>query len=475
MSGSLTCQISPLLGTDTVFANLPETAGTVPARIAVVGAGIAGLAAAWLLSRRHAVTIFEAERRLGGHSNTVTVAEGADSIPVDTGFIVYNERNYPHLCALFEHLRVPTLDTSMSFAASIDGGRVEYAGTSLATMFAQPANLLRPRFHGMLRDILRFNTAARRLLREADGGGGPALGHFLAEHGFGAAFRDWYLLPMAAAIWSCSARSMLAFPVRSLASFFDNHGLLDLDDRPQWRTVAGGSREYVRRLATNIGAAVHLGSRVAQVERRAGDVRVRDSEGHEACFDHVVMATHADQALSLLHAPGAGERAILGAFDYQPNRVLLHSDRSLMPRRRRVWSSWNYLGNSGDTSLAVSVSYWMNRLQSLACERDYFVSLNPLQEPAPADVHGEFAYSHPVFDGGAMRAQGAIASIQGRQRTWFCGSYCGYGFHEDALRSAMTVADALGVQAPWLQHPVTRELLPDAHATVPGAIEEAVA
>ena len=418
-------------------------------RIAVVGSGVAGMGAAWLLSRHHDVTVYEREARIGGHTHTVTVDDGGDPLPVDTGFIVFNRPNYPQLTRLFERLDVQTRPTCMSFSASIDGGRVEYAGTSIATLFAQPLNLFRPAFHRMLRDVLRFNREAGALAEDANGDG-PALGEFLRAGRYGEAFRDWYLLPMAAAIWSCPTATMLSFPARSLACFFRNHGLLSVNDRPQWRSVDGGSHSYIRRMLADLGDAVHP-ARAAVAVRREGDrVQVLDDAGRRADFDDVVLACHADQALALLERPSDAERRILGAFRYQRNRVLLHTDTALMPRRRAVWSSWNYLGTRGvDGNRAVSVSYWMNRLQALRAKRDYFVSLNPVYEPAAGAVLRELEYTHPVFDTAAMAAQPELASLQGRRRTWFCGSYHGYGFHEDALASAVRVADGLGVAAPW--------------------------
>ena len=418
-------------------------------RVAVVGAGIAGLGAAWLLSRRHDVTVFERNGHLGGHSNTIEVASGDAVLGVDTGFVVYNERNYPHLTRLFRHLGVETQPTDMSFAASVDDGRVEYAGSDLNGLFAQRGNLVSPAYWGMLRDILRFNRDAKRSLLTGDAEG-LSLGAYLARGRYGARLADHYLLPMAAAIWSCPTATMRDFPALSFLHFFRNHGLLDLVDRPQWRTVVGGSRRYVARLIADLSGAAHAARAAVRVRRTADGVQVRTMDGAEQAFDGVVMACHADEALRLIEDPRPAETAILSRFGYQENRTILHSDEALMPRQRRVWSSWNYLAATGSRGTErVSVSYWTNRLQCLPGDRQFFVSLNPLREPRPDTVVAELAYHHPVFDGEAVRAQGLLGQIQGRDRLWFCGSYAGYGFHEDALASAVGVARLLGAEAPW--------------------------
>ncbi|OOG24550.1 NAD/FAD-binding protein [Thioalkalivibrio denitrificans] len=424
-----------------------------PSRIAVIGGGISGLATAWLLAQRHQVTLFEAEARVGGHSNTMYVQGAAGPVPVDTGFMVFNERNYPELTALFRHLDVAAQDTDMSFSASIDGGRLEYAGTSLNTLFAQRLNLARPRFLRMVADILAFNRRAKALL---DAGAVPdvALGDYLFSEGYGPGFRDEYLLPMAAAIWSCPTRVMLDFPLASFLSFFRNHGLLDLTDRPQWRTVTGGSQRYVQRMLDTFHGTVHTGSPVVLVRRRPDRVQVRCANGRLEDFDHAVLASHADQSLGMIERPTEAERAVLGAFRYQGNHVWLHTDARLMPRRRSVWSSWNYLARTDrDSRPEVSVTYWMNRLQRLPeTLGPCLVSLNPLLEPRDERVVAEMTYHHPVFDRMAMAAQHRIPGLQGQDRLWFCGAWCGFGFHEDGLRSALSVAWRMGVTAPWASH-----------------------
>lgn len=415
-------------------------------RIAVVGTGISGLAAAWLLRRHAQVTVYEQNPCAGGHTHTFRVPGGP---AVDTGFIVFNERNYPHLTALFQHLGVVSQATDMSFAASIGGGRVEYAGDNLNTLFAQRRNLFAPPHWRMLRDILRFNRDARRALRS---GLAPelTLGQFILQGGYGDELSRRYLLPMAAAIWSCPVGAMLKFPAASFLRFFENHGLLDLMDRPRWRTVTGGSHEYVKKLLAALGDRVRLDTPVTGLRRVGAGVRIWDAKGGVADYDQVVMAVHADQVLPLLAGATSAERQVFSAFKYQDNRVVLHSDPALMPKRRGVWAAWNYLSDEVvDGKARVSVSYWMNRLQRLSGDKDYFVSLNPLTEPK--DVIFETTYAHPVFTREAMQAQAGLPAIQGVDRIWFCGAWSGYGFHEDGLRSAVQVAQGLGCAVPWLR------------------------
>ncbi len=417
-------------------------------RIAVVGAGVAGIGAAWMLSKHHEVTLFEAAERLGGHSNTIVCNLPEGEVPVDTGFIVYNEPNYPQLTALFNHLSLPTHHSDMSFAFAATDIDLEYAGSGLDTLFAQRKNLLRPRFWGMVRDILRFNREANERLASGKGHD-QTLGDFLDELRMGDAFRRYYLLPMSAAIWSCPQDVMLRFPARSFLRFFANHGLIQLKDRPQWQTVTGGSREYIARMRSSIHA-IHTGTPVRAVRRLTDGVRLAGDDGELGDFDAVVMASHADQTLAMLEQPSADEARILGAFGYQDNDAFLHTDISLMPKRRAVWSSWNHLtAQSADGNQPVSVTYWMNRLQSLATDTDVLVTLNPLSEPDPAKVIRREHYAHPVFDQAAIAAQAALEDIQGMDRIWYCGSYHGYGFHEDAFGSAVRVATQLGAPPPW--------------------------
>ena len=423
-------------------------------RIAVVGTGISGLSCAWLLSQGsqgHEVTVFESESRLGGHSNTVDAPVRAGSVPVDTGFIVYNEPAYPNLTALFRHLEVPTAASDMSFAVSLDAGRLEYAGTDLRGLFAQKRNLASPRFWSMLRELLRFYRDAPRDARKA---GDQALDDYLDARGYGRAFRDDHLYPMAAAIWSTPAARVGRYPVAAFVRFCENHGLLQISDRPVWRTVAGGSREYVRRLSQPFADRVHLDQAVLELHREPDGVRIRTTGGWwPQRFDHVVLATHADRSLALLPDASTAERALLGAFPYSRNLAVLHRDPALMPTRRSVWSSWNYLGTRG-SGAAPMVTYWMNRLQSHLPQgqgaEPLFLTLNPVTGPRPEHLIRTEVYDHPLFDGAAMAAQRHLWNLQGQRRTWFCGAYFGSGFHEDGLQAGLAVAEALGgVRRPW--------------------------
>ncbi|MAA74672.1 MAG: NAD/FAD-binding protein [Salinisphaeraceae bacterium] len=412
-------------------------------RIAIVGSGISGLAAAWLLRGEHDITLFEADARAGGHSNTVMAGDQ----PVDTGFIVYNEPNYPRLTRLFSELGVGTVASDMSFAASIAGGRIEWAGDNLLTLFGQRRNIASPSHWRMLRDILRFNRQAKQLLTE-NSIPDTTLGAYLNEQGFGQAMLGRYLLPMAACIWSTPTRAIGDFPLATFLHFFNNHGLLNVNDRPQWRTVAGGSREYVQRMVAALGDRVQLNNRVKAVCRdSSGGVQVISQTG-PADFDQLVFACHADQALTVLADADASERRLLSVFKYQKNRAVLHADTAFMPRRRRVWASWNYLADSEDPDhQRVSLTYWMNRLQSIAGKQSYFVTLNP--QAQPADPWAEIEYEHPLFDENTLEAQGRLDDIQGRNRLWFCGAWCGYGFHEDGIASAERVARGLGIDSGW--------------------------
>lgn len=416
-------------------------------RIAVVGSGIAGLSAAWLLSRWHQVTLYEADNRLGGHTHTVDVTLDGHRFPVDTGFLVFNHRTYPELTRLFDTLGVETVASDMSFSVRLDSPALEWAGSNLNTVFGQRRNLARPEFWGMLADILRFN---RETLDDPALGSGMSLGGYLDSRGYGKPFIEWYLLPMAAAIWSCPASRMLEFPLASFVAFCRNHGLLQVFDRPQWRTVKGGGREYVKKLAAGLND-IRLGHAVDAVRPRGGSIEV-SSGSRSALYDQVVLASHSDQSYALLAAHYPTQARLLKQMPYQANRAVLHSDASVLPRRRSLWSAWNYQSGEGRLSeRPVAVHYLINRLQPLPTKTPVIVSLNPLSEIDPARIHGEFHYSHPVFERQATAVQRQIDAFNGRDGIWLAGAWMGYGFHEDGLVSALKVARRLNVNAPWLE------------------------
>jgi len=415
--------------------------------VAVVGSGISGLSAAWLLSQHHDVTVFEADDRIGGHSNTVEFDSPAGRVAVDTGFIVYNEATYPNLTALFRHLDVPTAPSNMSFAVSIGNGAFEYSGGTGLGLLAQASNLASPRFWSMIADILRFyRNAVRDLPRMGD----MSLDEYLARNGYGRTFRDEHLYPMAAAIWSTPAMSVGDYPAANFVRFCRNHGLLELWGRPQWRTVAGGSRQYVARITERFADRIVTSTPIRSIRRLPAGVEIRDNNGIARNFDEVVLATHADQTLAMLDDADESERRVLGAFRYTENEAVLHTDPGLMPKRRAAWSSWNYLaGGTHDPGLP-SVTYWMNRLQPLGAAPPTFVTLNPCRPPRDETVIRRETYQHPVFDLATERAQQELWSLQGLRRTWFCGAYFGSGFHEDGLQAGLAVAEDLGgVRRPW--------------------------
>ena len=416
-------------------------------KIAVIGSGISGLSAAWLLSQRHDVTVFEAANRIGGHSNTVEFASSAGSVAVDTGFIVYNEVTYPNLTALFRTLEVPTVSSNMSFAVSVGNGAYEYSGGTGLGLFAQRSNLVSPRFWSMIRDLLRFYRNAPKDMKMM---GSISLDDYLTRNGYGRAFREDHLYPMAAAIWSTPAMEVGRYPAASFVRFCCNHGLLDLRGRPIWRTVEGGSREYVKRITKPYADNIKLSTPIKTVRRSGNAVELVDGNGVSYAFDDVVIATHADQALRMLDDPSVEESHILGAFQYSRNEAVLHRDASLMPKRRAAWSSWNYLTNSATGPSQPSITYWMNRLQPLGAAPDTFVTLNPCRALREDLVIRREIYEHPIFDMATDRAQKEIWSLQGRRRTWFCGAHFGSGFHEDGLQAGLAVAEDLGgLRRPW--------------------------
>jgi len=416
-------------------------------RIAVIGAGISGLASAYFLARKHEVVLFEASAYLGGHTNTVDVTLDGITHPVDTGFLVFNQATYHNLIALLAELGVKSYATDMSFGVSLDNGSLEWAGTSLDTVFAQRRRIFSPSFVSMLRDILRFNARAAENLRLADIS--PLSLEQLLENGaYGAMFRDAYLMPMAAAIWSSSPRDILQFPASTFLRFCQNHALLQVNDRPQWQTVLGGGREYVRKIAVTL-PEYRLLAPVQRIERTDEGVWVTSNRGREK-FDAAICATHAPQTLQMMADLNEDERAILSAIHYQRNTAILHTDIRLMPRHHKVWSAWNYLGGMKvDQQRPVCVSYWLNKLQNLPFQTQVMVTLNPYTPPDSSAVLAQFNYEHPIFDHAAIAAQKKLPAIQGKNRVWFAGAWTGYGFHEDGLKSALRIASDFGLAPSW--------------------------
>jgi predicted NAD/FAD-binding protein len=413
-------------------------------RIAVVGSGIAGLASAWLLSREHDVTLYERNDYFGGHTHTHDVEVAGERFAVDTGFIVFNPPHYPLLNAMFEELGIESQPTTMSFAVKNECSGLEYNATSLDGLFCQRRNLVSPRFLGMVRDILRFYREAPALLEsDADG---PTLGDYLIEHDYGDAFRDDHIVPMASALWSSPAVEILKFPAKYLVQFMANHRMMQADARPQWRVVKGGSQTYVRAMRNGWRVKERLGVAVTRVVRGESDVKVETPSDVER-FDHVVMACHSDQAIDLLNDASATERDVLVAMKYQENDTVLHTDASLLPRRRKAWAAWNAIIPADDNE-QCTVSYCMNLLQSLHARESIVVTLNRTSHIDPKKILKRLRYHHPVYSHASVAAQGRKHEIQGINRTWFAGAYWGWGFHEDGIRSAVEVANALGVSWP---------------------------
>ncbi len=420
-------------------------------RVAVVGTGIAGLSAAWLLNPHHDVTVFESEAEIGGHSHSVNVGTADAPLWIDMGFIVFNEPCYPNLLKLFEHLGVAHQLSDMSFGVSVDRGKLEYGSLGLNGIFAQRLNLFRPRFISLLVDIVRFYREAPKDLA-ARTRPDYRLGDYLRDRNYGRAFIDDHLLPQAAAIWSVSAQQIMDYPFRAFIAFFENHGLLQIMDRILWRSVIGGAQAYLRELIKSFRSRIRTDCAIVEVKRAPAGVTLTDRHGARHDFDQVIFATHADTTLKILGASAtAAERKTLGAFDYTSNEVVLHTDASFMPKRKAAWSSWNYLGEKNAASeQQLCVTYWMNLLQVLKTKQDYFVTLNPLRPVDNGKVLKRIVFDHPLFNAAAMTAQDELAGLQGANRTWFCGAYFGSGFHEDGLQSGLAVAEAIsGVRRPW--------------------------
>lgn len=416
------------------------------AKIAIIGTGISGLGAAHLLNQRHEITVYEKAARAGGHARTITVDYDGKAVPVDTGFIVFNEKNYPQLSAMFRHLGVPTHKSDMTFAASIRDGWLEWGAKDTNAVFGQRRNLFRPRFGLLIRDVFRFNSAAIDTVEKHPD---LTLDGLIETLGLGDWFRRFYLLPMCSAIWSCPPCEMMRFPARTLIRFMANHHLLSPSGQPQWMTVTGGSQEYVARLTASYAERIRVSCGAARVTRDDHGVTVTDTTGASEAFDHVVFASHGDETLRLLGDANAQEREVLSHFRYQKNTAILHRDASVMPKSRHCWAAWNYTSDGDMSHPQLSVTYWMNLLQGIPNKTPLFVTLNPKTPIAPGKIFDVAEFEHPVFDHGAIAAQARLQAMQGARNTWFCGAHLRHGFHEDGLASAVHVARLLGCETPW--------------------------
>ncbi|WP_380057596.1 NAD(P)/FAD-dependent oxidoreductase [Falsihalocynthiibacter sp. SS001] len=421
-----------------------QTGRIEPQRIAIIGGGISGLAAAYLLAPYHAVSVFEASPRLGGHARTVMAGLRGDQ-PVDTGFIVFNYANYPHLTRMFHDLDVPVAKSDMSFGASIDNGRIEYGLQNLKALTAQRSNLARPGFIRMVRDILRFNAGAESLAQDES----LTIGELMDEMGLGSWFQQFYLAPLCGAIWSTSPSEIRKFPARALVQFFRNHALLSTSGQHQWWTVDGGSTEYVKRLERHLktrGVALYKGAPVLNVWRNGDQCVINTGREAHAPFDQVIFACHSDQALRLLDKPTPQEKSALSAIRFQDNQVVLHRDTNQMPRRKSVWSSWVYKADTTRPEPSIGVTYWMNRLQNIPESDPLFVSLNPCEPVRDELIYDQKTFRHPVFDAPALAAQRQLMDIQGQNNTWFAGAYTRHGFHEDGFASAARISRLMDKQ-----------------------------
>lgn len=416
-------------------------------KIAIIGTGISGLGIAYLLAPHHDITVFEKNAYIGGHSRTIDVTTSDKTVPVDTGFIVFNYRNYPHLSALFKHLSVPVAKSKMSFGVSIDNGFLEYGTEHLSDLFAQKRNLFRPAYIKMLKDILKFNRSA---LKFAEENPNASMQQCLTELGLGEWFKKYYLLAMGGAIWSTPLEEMLRFPAATMIQFFHNHGLLTVSDQPQWYTVEGGSREYIKKLTASFKENIRCNSQITSVKRTTHGIDILFENGDIESFDEVVFACHSDQALRLLDNPTDNEKQILGNIHYQPNTVYVHHDISFMPKRKKAWSSWVYLSeNRSQANKQLCLTYWMNNLQPINSASPVLVTLNPLNPPHPNLTYDIHEFDHPKFDQSAINAQKRMNEIQGTDKIWYCGAWQRYGFHEDGLLSAVNAAKKMGITPPW--------------------------
>ncbi len=420
-------------------------------RVAIVGSGISGLVCAYFLNKNYDIKFYEKNDYIGGHSNTVDVNYEGKKIAVDTGFIVFNHQTYPNLKAFFELLNVDYEPSNMSFAVKIGDSKIEYAGTNLNAVFAQRKNILNPRFIKMLLDILRFNKLAQNLLNQ-EFNPDYSMMNFLQDLKVGKYFRDYYLLPMASAIWSTPLDKIHDYPASSFVRFFKNHGLLTVSDQPQWLTVSKGSRQYVKKVCTDFNDKISLNDEVKNIYQNSDKKWVIESHKSTEIFDKIVIASHADQALKILKNPTKQQQEILSSFSYQKNLAVLHKDSAVMPKVKKAWASWVYSHNSSAKNLAknnLSVSYWMNNLQNIDHSYPLFVTLNPNIEIDAKNIFAKFEYEHPIFDAKAVKAQARIDEIQGQDNIYFCGAYQSFGFHEDGISSALRVLNKMQIKAPW--------------------------
>jgi predicted NAD/FAD-binding protein len=416
------------------------------ANIAIIGSGISGMGSAHLLHPHHTITLYEKNKVVGGHTRTRNVRYGDRDIAVDTGFIVFNKRNYPNLTPLFEQLGVPIQESNMTFAATVDDGALEWCARDLNGVFGQRRNLLRPSFYKLMAHVLRFNREAKQAVSSNPT---MTLGELLGQLKLSQQFLNYYILPMGGAIWSAPPSKILGFPAATFVRFFENHGLLATSGQPQWYTVTGGSQEYVKRITAPFMDRIRTNCAVTRVTRADGTVQVSDSRGETLTYDRVIFASHADETLAMLADATDAERSILGAFTYQNNHAVLHRDPRVMPKRKRCWASWVYMANNAGSEANISVTYWMNLLQSIDNRYPLFVTLNPIVDIKPEYIFDEHDFTHPVFTREAIAAQARIPELQGQQNTWFAGAYQRYGFHEDGLMSAVNVANSMGVRAAW--------------------------
>jgi predicted NAD/FAD-binding protein len=416
------------------------------ASIAIIGSGISGMGSAHLLHPHHTITLYEKNKVVGGHTRTRNVRYGDRDIAVDTGFIVFNKRNYPNLTPLFEQLGVPIQESNMTFAATVDDGALEWCARDLNGVFGQRSNLLRPSFYKLMAHVLRFNREAKQAVSSNPT---MTLGELLGQLKLSQQFLNYYILPMGGAIWSAPPSKILGFPAATFVRFFENHGLLATSGQPQWYTVTGGSQEYVKRITAPFMDRIRTDCAVTRVTRADGTVQVSDTRGETLTYDRIIFASHADETLAMLADATAAERSILGAFTYQNNHAVLHRDPRVMPKRKRCWASWVYMANNAGSEANISVTYWMNLLQSIDNRYPLFVTLNPIIDIKPEYIFDEHDFTHPVFTREAIAAQARIPELQGQQNTWFAGAYQRYGFHEDGLMSAVNVANSMGVRAAW--------------------------